>query len=127
MIDTKWPDRIVAMTLFTEDLPASKAFYVSFLEAVPIHEDEDSCVFRAGPTMINLLRTEAVPELIAPEPMAQPGVRAVYSLPVADVDAKCRELEEKGIKLLNGPIDRPWGLRTASVQDPSGHVWELAC
>ncbi len=28
--------------------------------------------------------------------------------------------------LLNGPVDRPWGMRTASFTDPGGHIWELA-
>jgi len=27
---------------------------------------------------------------------------------------------------LNGPIDRPWGIRTASFRDPGGHIWEIA-
>ena len=32
----------------------------------------------------------------------------------------------RGATLLNGPIDRPWGIRTAAFRDPAGHVWELA-
>src|SRR5206468_12511116 len=28
--------------------------------------------------------------------------------------------------LLNGPIDRPWGMRTAAFADPDGHIWEVA-
>jgi uncharacterized glyoxalase superfamily protein PhnB len=28
--------------------------------------------------------------------------------------------------LLNGPIDRPWGRRTAAFADPAGHLWEVA-
>jgi uncharacterized glyoxalase superfamily protein PhnB len=32
----------------------------------------------------------------------------------------------RGVKLLNGPIDRPWGPRTASFMDPAGHIWEIA-
>jgi len=30
------------------------------------------------------------------------------------------------VGLLNGPVDRPWGMRTASFTDPGGHIWELA-
>ncbi|MFH9400536.1 hypothetical protein ACH4JS_12170 [Streptomyces sp. NPDC017638] len=26
----------------------------------------------------------------------------------------------------NGPMDRPWGIRTASFEDPGGHIWEIA-
>jgi uncharacterized glyoxalase superfamily protein PhnB len=45
---------------------------------------------------------------------------------VDDVDAMCAELAERGVKLLNGPMDRPWGVRTASFMDPAGHIWEIA-
>ena len=76
--------------------------------------------------MVNLLAADAVPELIAPAPMGPPGIRAVYTLAVDDVDAACAALQAKGIALLNGPMDRPSGIRTASLQDPTGHVWELA-
>ena len=37
------------------------------------------------------------------------------------------ELKSVGaVALLNGPVDRPWGLRTACFADPGGHLWELA-
>jgi lactoylglutathione lyase len=36
------------------------------------------------------------------------------------------ELTARGVELLNGPIDRPWGIRTASFIDPGGHIWEIA-
>jgi uncharacterized glyoxalase superfamily protein PhnB len=45
---------------------------------------------------------------------------------VEDVDAACRELAGLGVALLNGPMDRPWGIRTAAFADPDGHVWEFA-
>lgn len=39
---------------------------------------------------------------------------------------RVRSWRRAGVRVLNGPIDRPWGLRTASFTDPDGHVWELA-
>jgi uncharacterized glyoxalase superfamily protein PhnB len=36
------------------------------------------------------------------------------------------ELEQHSVKLINGPVDRPWGRRTAAFADPAGHVWEIA-
>ncbi len=27
---------------------------------------------------------------------------------------------------LNGPMDRPWGVRTASFMDPAGYICEIA-
>ena len=50
---------------------------------------------------------------------------AGISIEVDDVDAMCAELAARGVKLLNGPMDRPWGIRTASFQDPAGHIWEI--
>jgi catechol 2,3-dioxygenase-like lactoylglutathione lyase family enzyme len=35
-------------------------------------------------------------------------------------------LPARGVELLNGPIDRLWGIRTASFHDPAGHLWEIA-
>jgi catechol 2,3-dioxygenase-like lactoylglutathione lyase family enzyme len=45
---------------------------------------------------------------------------------VDDADAACAALVERGVTLLNGPIDRPWGVRTAAFADPDGHLWEVA-
>ena len=50
----------------------------------------------------------------------------VFTIDVEDVGAMCVELMERGVKLLNGPMDRPWGVRTASFADPGGHIWEIA-
>ena len=48
------------------------------------------------------------------------------TVPVEDVDAVAAGLVERGVELLRGPEDRPWGPRTASFRDPAGHVWEIA-
>jgi uncharacterized glyoxalase superfamily protein PhnB len=69
-----------------------------------------------------------VPELIAPAVLAPPdaGYRSQLTVHVADVDAVCARLAARGVPLLNGPMDRPWGVRTASFVDPGGHIWEIA-
>ncbi|KES06287.1 glyoxalase [Streptomyces toyocaensis] len=126
--DTAWPGNIGAITLFVEDLEATKRFYVEVFDLPVTFEDDDSAVFGFGNTLINLLRTAAAGELIDPAPVAGPdsGSRVQLTLAVADVDAKCEELAARGVTLLNGPMDRPWGIRTASFRDPGGHIWEIA-
>ena len=119
-------DHFKAITLFTDGLAEAKRFYTEFLGCDPIHEDSESIVFCAGSVMVNLLHNEAVPELLEPAPMAADGIRAVYSIEVASVDDEAARCCDIGIDLLNGPMDRPWGIRTASVRDPSGHVWEMS-
>jgi lactoylglutathione lyase len=125
---TTWPGRIAAITLFVEDLESAKRFYEAVFDLPVFFEDENSSVFKFGDTLINLLRTSEAPGLIAPASVATrtAGVRSQFTLGVEDVDATCDRLREQGVELLNGPIDRPWGIRTASFRDPGGHIWEIA-
>jgi catechol 2,3-dioxygenase-like lactoylglutathione lyase family enzyme len=123
-----WPSGIRAITLFVEDLAATKQFYQEVFR-LPVHyEDEASAVFNFGNTLINLLKVEEAPGLIEPAPVAPPdaGSRLQFTITVDDVDATCAELKVRGVTLLNGPMDRPWGIRTATFRDPAGHIWEIA-
>ena len=122
------PTRIDAITLFVEDLERSKVFYQDVFGLSVVFEDESSAVFRFENTLINLLDIRAARELIEPGVVASPGAGSRFQLtiPVDDVDAACAELEARGVKLLNGPMNRDWGIRTAAFTDPGGHVWEFA-
>jgi lactoylglutathione lyase len=123
-----WPGAIGAITLFVEDLAAAKRFYEDVFDLPVRFEDDDSAVFAFGGTLINLLRTTAARELVEPATIAprEAGSRLQLTINVDDVDAMCAELARRGVKLLNGPMDRPWGIRTASFVDPGGHIWEIA-
>jgi uncharacterized glyoxalase superfamily protein PhnB len=78
--------------------------------------------------LINLLDVSEAPELIRPAAVAgaDSGARMQFTIEVDDVDAMCVELSRRGVELLNGPMDRPWGIRTACFRDPAGHIWEIA-
>lgn len=122
-----WPGGIGAITLFVEDLETTKLFYQEVFGLPVAFEDDASTVFKFQNTMINLLKTTAAPELIQPATVAPPeaGSRLQFTIDVDDVDAMCAELASRGVELLNGPMDRPWGIRTASFRDPGGHIWEI--
>ena len=122
-----WPKPIHAITLFVEDLATAREFYQRVF-GLPIHfEDDVSAVFNFGNTLINLLTVSEATELIGPARVAsaEAGNRMQFSIEVDDVDAMCAELRSRGVTLLNGPMNRPWGIRTAAFQDPGGHVWEM--
>ena len=124
----EWPQRIFAITVFAEDLATTKQFYQDVFE-LPVHyEDDASAVFEIGNILINLLDAREGPELIGPALVADPesGARMQLTIPVDDVDAVCALLAAKGVALLNGPMDRPWGIRTATFRDPAGTIWEIA-
>jgi catechol 2,3-dioxygenase-like lactoylglutathione lyase family enzyme len=117
-----------ALTLFVEDLDAATSFYRDVLGLSVVHQDEDSTVVDLGNTLVNLLQSAAAHELVAPAPVAAPGagVRMQLTAWVDDVDGVCELLRARGVQLLNGPVDRPWGKRTAAFTDPAGTVWEVA-
>ena len=129
MSDTQeWPGGIAAITLFVEDLDSAKSFYQEVFELPIHHEDENSAVFKFGATLVNLLKATEAPGLIGPALVASAdaGVRFQFTLGVHDVDSMSEDLGRRGVELLNGPVDRPWGIRTASFRDPGGHIWEIA-
>jgi catechol 2,3-dioxygenase-like lactoylglutathione lyase family enzyme len=123
-----WPKGIGAITLFVEDLPAAKQFYLKVFGLPVVFEDSNSAVFKFGDTLVNLLKTTEASELIEPAAVASrgAGARFVFTITVEDVDAMVAELTARGVELLNGPMDRPWGIRTASFVDPGGYIWEIA-
>ena len=123
-----WPSGIHAITLFVEDLNAAKQFYRGVFGVPMTFEDDASAVFDFGNAIVNLLKTTAAQELIEPAAVARRGAgsRLQLTIEVDDVDATCAELARRGVELLNGPMDRRWGVRTAAFSDPGGHIWEIA-
>jgi len=123
-----WPRSIYAITLFVEDLAATKKFYLDVFGLPVVYADANSAVFKIGENLINLLKISEADALIEPAQVAsrEAGSRFILTIPVEDVDATCADLSARGVKLLNGPMDRPWGIRTASFMDPAGIIWEVA-
>jgi catechol 2,3-dioxygenase-like lactoylglutathione lyase family enzyme len=120
-------NNISAISLFVEDLAAAKSFYQNVFAATVIYEDENSAAFKFDNLIINLLRVENALEIIEPGIVAaaDSGSRFQLSIWVDDVDAVCVELQKRGVQVLNGPVNRPWGMRTANFVDPAGHSWEI--
>ena len=106
-----WPDGIDAITLFVEDLGESRRFYQEVFGLPVMFEDDNSAVFNFGNAVINLLKTTAANELIEPAMVARPdaGSRVQFTIGVEDVDTMCGQLAERGVTLLNGPMDRTVG------------------
>lgn len=122
------PRSVGAITMFVDDPRRSKAFYEGVFDVSPVYEDESAVAFQFENLIVNLLAAPAARELIDPASVAgaESGSRSQLTVWVDDVDAVCADLARQGVTLLNGPMDRAWGLRTASFTDPDGHIWEVA-
>ncbi|WP_426127060.1 VOC family protein [Pararhizobium sp. PWRC1-1] len=121
-------DAIEVITLFIDDIDEAKSFYQTVFTPDILYEDDVSAILKFSGTLVNLLKSTEAPELVTPSTVAKPfsGSRVLLTIKVDDTDAVCAELHRRGVTLLNGPVDRPWGRRTAAFADPSDHVWEIA-
>jgi len=117
-----------AITLFVDDPKWSKAFYERVFDVPVVFEDAESAAFKFDNLIVNLLAAGAAHELIEPAAVADrdAGSRFEITIGVDDADAAVARLASRGVTLLNGPMDRPCGIRTAAFRDPDGHVWEIA-
>ena len=86
-----WLGGISAITLFTEDLGATKSFYQDVFGLPIDYEDANSAVFNFGNTLINLLDVGEAPGLIGrawsrrrrPAPGSSSRSRSTTSTPSA--------------------------------------------
>jgi catechol 2,3-dioxygenase-like lactoylglutathione lyase family enzyme len=119
---------VSAISLFVDDLKTAKAFYEATFGVEVVYEDETSVCVKFDQLFVNLLLSSAAEQQVEPAPVAgrDSGSRFQLSVWVEDVDAACAALEERGVELLTGPVDREWGMRVATFTDPDGHSWELA-
>ncbi len=126
--DVRTLDSISAISLFVEDVPQARDFYQAVFDVPVVHEDEVSAVLRFDNVLVNLLQSTEAAGLVEPAPVADrsAGARFQLSIWVEDVDAACAHLRERGVDVLVGPVDRPWGMRVATFTDPAGHSWEIA-
>jgi catechol 2,3-dioxygenase-like lactoylglutathione lyase family enzyme len=106
------------IALFTEDVPATSAFYRGLLEADPLAEWPGDAVFGVGEgTLLVHERSAGM--------AGGPPNEDHFAIAVSDLDASCAALAASGCALLAGPRDYPWG-RSAYLRDPDGRLVELA-
>ena len=114
------------MTLFVPDLDRARQFYqdVFGLDAQPA--DDGTIVLRFKDMYLFSHAAAAAQEPL-PEVLEEARKGAgQFAVIVGDVDAVCSELAGRGVRLLSGPADRPWGMRTVTFADPGGQIWEIA-
>jgi lactoylglutathione lyase len=110
--------------VYVSDLAASVAFYRDVAGLEHRFTDAGYAEFATGATRFALYEQRRAKWLIGHTVVAGAGAEIV--LLVRDVDAVAARLRERGVVLLAGPADRPWGHRTVHVADPDGFVVEFA-
>ena len=110
--------------VYVSDLAASIAFYRDVAGLEHRFTDAGYAEFATGSTRFALYEQRRA-EWLTGRPVT-PGPGAEVVLLVPDVDAVAADLHDRGVPLLTGPADRPWGHRTLHIADPDGFVVEFA-
>ena len=109
--------------LYVDDLERSLSFYRLLLGVVGARRSETYAELVLENCRLGFYLREATPDLLG---RSSEGSGAELLFLVQDVDAEADRLRSAGVRILSGPLDRPWGHRTVHIEDPDGHVVELA-
>jgi lactoylglutathione lyase len=116
--------RLGHVILYVTDLAVSVSFYRDAVGLEHRFTEAGYAEFGTGATRFALYERRRA-EWLTGNPVA-PGPAGEIVLLVEDVDAIAAALRGRGLPLLSGPADRPWGHRTVHVADPDGFVVEFA-
>jgi lactoylglutathione lyase len=116
--------RVSHVIRYVEDLERSIAFYRDVLGIAFRFSEHGYAEFDAG-VKLGLYERARLPTLIGTRGQA-PGSDGEVLFTVDDVDGWVSRLRDRGVEILSGPEDRPWGQRTLHLLDPDGLVVELA-
>jgi len=109
--------RIWDVTLTVRDLARAVRFYRDILGLQEKYEFRDYAGFDCGGVEIGIKTWGKLEKPREGEPC--------INFLVDDVEETCRKLSEKGVEILEGPQDTPWGGRYIVISDPDGNRIQL--
>jgi lactoylglutathione lyase len=116
--------RLDYVILYVADLDTSVAFYRDVIGLPFKFQAEAYAEFATENVRFGLLPRSELEQLIGKDPRTGPDSEILFV--VDDVDAWHEQLREQSVRILSEPTDRAWGHRTLYIEDPDGHVVEMA-
>ena len=111
--------------IFVRDFQAMRVFYQDVLGHPLSSELSDGWIeYRIGSNTLALARPSRTAADL-PVPLGTASLQLAFKVSAPDVDRCARELQEKGIALLEPPTDQPFGHRTLFFRDPDGNLLEV--
>jgi lactoylglutathione lyase len=125
-VDPKLPIRGIDYTvIFARQMTAMREFYGATLE-FPLHKELGSkwVEFRVGSNILALTQRGVVFDDPSP-PIGVLSLQLAFRVSPGEVASCAAVLTERGIDIIAGPTDQPWGHRTLFFRDPDGNVLEI--
>lgn len=125
-MDPKLPIRGIDYTvIFARQMAAMREFYGTTL-GFPLHRELSShwIEFRVGSNLLAL--TERGGRFNDPSPPAGDlSLQLAFRVAPGEVASCAAVLKERGVNIVAGPTDQPFGHRTLFFRDPDGNVLEI--
>ncbi|QQR74001.1 MAG: VOC family protein [Holophagales bacterium] len=125
-MDSKLPLRSLDYTvIFARQMARMRDFYGVVLGLTQHRELGPQWVeYRVGSSILALTERGLLFDDPAP-PIGVLSLQLAFRVAPAEV-ARCADtLHERGVDVLSGPTDQPWGHRTLFFRDPDGNVVEI--
>ena len=125
-MDPKLPIRSLDYTvIFARQMPTMREFYATTL-GFPLHRElgPQWVEFRVGSNILALTERGLIFEDPSP-PIGVLSLQLAFRVTPGEVAACASTLKERGVNIISGPTDQPWGHRTLFFRDPDGNVLEI--
>jgi catechol 2,3-dioxygenase-like lactoylglutathione lyase family enzyme len=110
--------KLTEVSIFTDEVPETAAFYKRLLGSAPVHEETGFALFQGDGFHLVVHRNTTPEESDLPS-------ESHTGFSVADLEGTVRDLEAAGYAIAHPPRDYPWG-RSAYLRDPAGRLVELS-
>ena len=111
--------------IFARQMSAMREFYGTTL-GFPLHKELGSqwLEFRIGANILALTQRGVLFDDPAP-PVGALSLQLAFRVAPNEVTSCATVLAERGVNIISGPADQPWGHRTLFFRDPDGNVLEI--
>jgi catechol 2,3-dioxygenase-like lactoylglutathione lyase family enzyme len=125
-MDPKLPIRSLDYTIiFARQMPAMREFYETTL-GFPLHKElgPQWVEFRVGSNLLALTERGMIFDDPSP-PIGVLSLQLAFRVTPGEVASCASVLAERGVSIVSGPTDQPWGHRTLFFRDPDGNILEI--
>lgn len=118
-------NKLFAVCLLVNDFDKSFDFYKNIL-GLKLNSNEGKFAnFKLGETELAIFQKSHATAMFPNKHMGNGG-GAVIAFQVENVEKTCKKLEEKGVKIFEGPKKTAWGQTVAYFNDPDHNIWEVS-
>ena len=117
--------KLFAVCLLVDDIKSSTEFYKNILKLELNSESDGFVDFKLGETSLAIFQKSNAVDMFSQKYMNGSG-NSVYGFQVTNISKTLKDLEDKGVKIIEKIKTTEWGQTVAYFLDPDGHIWEIS-